>query len=286
MSKELIPPDPITMAKQIVMSKMHEEKKKEEKKKAKKKVEDIPGTKPHTIYRLKNGVQVPGGSFVAHLAGAWQSEKFIVRWANNLGLQGYDSEKYRDALADVGSCCHGLVEAFFLGTSIDAVLKLYPHWVQEQAQICFAKFLEWAAHYDFDPILIEQAFVSEIYKFGGTPDLLTGIKHKAGIHCTDPKCIITKMKWPADSWLKILLDWKTCKFLYKSHYYQVAGYNTLLFENGYESNAVGIVRIGRNEKEGFQFSHRTSKEILLQWEIFRIALQMLALQNQEPKWIS
>jgi hypothetical protein len=263
----------------------------------KKKIEHIPGTTVHQVYRLKNGQRVPGGSFIAKVAGSWQSAPFLTKWANGLGLEGIDSEKYKDKLADVGTVNHGMIENYFLGEDNQELFDRFPKWVVDQAKICFAKFEQWASHYDFDPVIFEgyvkrdglwvpyrdDGMVSEIYKFGGTVDYFGGIKHKAGIVCDREKC---PLRGKPNTWFNILLDWKSTKNLYNSHLYQVAGYNTLLFENGFESQLVGILKIGRNEKEGFKFVYRTSKEILLQWEIFRYALQMLTLQNTEPKWLN
>lgn len=246
-----------------------------------KKIEDIPGTKAHTQYYLKNGKRVPGGSFVAEVAASWQGKKYLMNWVRDLAFAGHDHEKYVDALAAVGTVCHGMIENFFLGRDNQELFHRFSPWAVDSAKKCFAKFEEWADHFDFEPILFEQPFISEVYKFGGTPDFFGKIRHKIGIVCTNKKCIVK-----GNDWWSILLDWKTSKHLYKKHLYQVAGYSTLLYENGYEAQLVGLLRIGRNEAEGFQFIQRTSREILLQWEIFRVALQMLALQNEEPKWLS
>ncbi len=263
----------------------------------KRKFIDIPGAKPHQVYRLNNGQKVPGGSFIAEIAGSWQSKKFLTKWANDLGLAGYSMDKYVDTLADVGTVTHGMVQNYFFGLPNDDLFHHFAPATVAMSKTAFGKFEKWASHFDFEPILVEgmvkrgdvwvpyreDGMVSEIYKFGGTIDFFGRIKHKQGEACTDERCVLFGL---ANEWFNILLDWKTCKNLYKKHLYQVAGYNTLAYENGFESQLVAVLKIGRTSQEGFKVVKRRTKEILHQWEIFRLSLQLLTLQNAEPEWLS
>jgi hypothetical protein len=50
----------------------------------------------------------------------------------------------------------------------------------------------------------------------------------------------------------MLIDLKTGKGIYEDYKYQLAGYKHLLIENGYPVKLCKIIRIGREEDEGFE----------------------------------
>jgi hypothetical protein len=233
-----------------------------------KKTIDIPGTKAHQRYYATDAatgkkIRVPGAD---------ESSRYLMRWANNLGQDGYDHEKYVDKLANVGTCTHARALNFFLGKDIHEFDGEFNKWELETADECWKKFEEWTVGKEFDPIVVEESLVSEVFKFGGTPDFYGRIKIDG-------------------RWYYMLLDWKTSKYIYKSHWYQVAGYNVILEEKGRSSEAVGILRMGKEVGEGFEFKHRPvlsldgkSPDMVLPWLIFKTGLQLHQLQLQEPKW--
>lgn len=235
-----------------------------------KKTEHIPGTEAHQIYRLADGTKVPGGSTIAKVCGADESTRFLVRWANQLGLDGYDSSKYVNVLADVGTLTHARALQFWRGKNIHEYDSIFSQWIIDKSNICYAKFEEWCKGKEFDPIVVEEPFVSEMFKFGGTPDFYGKIKGIEGV----------------PDWSLWLLDWKTSKYVYKSHFYQVAGYAMGLLEaRGLPTEFGGVLRMGRDETEGFEFKKKSRKEMELQWQIFHHGLQMYHLQKQEPKYL-
>ena len=64
----------------------------------------------------------------------------LVKWANNLGLQGIDSNKYRDVLADVGTLTH-----YFIICRLANELPEVDEFTPEQVSLvdgCFRKYLE------------------------------------------------------------------------------------------------------------------------------------------------
>ena len=72
-------------------------------------------SKAHTRYYLQDGTLVPGATTVTGLL----NKPALVKWANNLGLQGIDSSKYVDKAARVGTLIHSLVEAHITGKKAD-----------------------------------------------------------------------------------------------------------------------------------------------------------------------
>ena len=61
----------------------------------------LPKTNAHTIYKLANGDIVPG---VTTITGRI-SKPFLVKWANNLGLEGIDYDKYMSEFVDGMRVC-------------------------------------------------------------------------------------------------------------------------------------------------------------------------------------
>ena len=94
-------------------------------------------TKAHTRYYLSDGTLVPGATTVTGLL----NKPALVKWANNLGLQGIDSSKYVDKAARVGTLIHALVEAHITGNKAD--LSDYTDLEKEMANVGFKKYLDW-----------------------------------------------------------------------------------------------------------------------------------------------
>ncbi len=230
-----------------------------------KKTPDIPGTKAHQRYYVEvdgKQVRVPGGSTIAGYADAYASRDPLKRWANHLGLDGYDCSQYVDKLAGVGTLTHAMSLEFLRGKSYEPCFDFFEKWIVEEAKRCFAKFEQWASEYEFEPISMEESKVSKEYRHGGTVDFYGNVRKKGG------------------TWRRKLLDWKTSKGIFNQHWYQVAGYDEIWFENGMPSDDIGILRIGRNVDEGFEFKEKTSSEILPYWKVYQKALEMYwAIQN-------
>jgi hypothetical protein len=155
----------------------------------------------------------------------------LVRWANNLGLQGIDSSKYVDGLASIGTLTHYMIECRL--TDKEPELGDYTPNEVAAAKRCFQKFLDWEKsknlnHNDF--VVSEGQLVSEKHRFGGTIDLCAMV---AGV--------------------PTLIDIKTAKGIYGEHKTQVAGgYRLLCEEAGYGVKNILILRVGREDSEGFE----------------------------------
>lgn len=205
--------------------------------------------KAHTVYRLADGTRVPG---VTTFLGVL-NKPALIKWANNLGLQGIDSTKYVDNLADAGTLAHEMILVYYSKESID--LAGYTGEQVGLATNSFKSFLAWAEPYEIVPILIETPLVSELYRFGGTPDLLATIDGVA-----------------------TLVDFKTGKALYPENHIQVAAYRQLILEHDYAVDDVRILRIGRTEDEGFEV--RPVKNLQANFEVFSHCQAIYELQKQ------
>lgn len=170
-------------------------------------------------------VRVPGATTIT---GVIDKSRFLIPWANELGLAGIDATKYRDQTAVIGTCAHYLVECDLTGAVPD--LSEFSPEVIDKAENALISWYEWQKNHTVEPLIIEGQMVSERYRFGGTIDLYGLVDG-----------------------VPTLLDFKTSKAIYPEHRIQVAGgYSLLLDENGYEHDVVRILRIGRDESEGFE----------------------------------
>jgi hypothetical protein len=194
--------------------------------------------KGHTVYKTKDGKRVPSVSTISSV----MDKPALVSWANRLGLEGIDTRKYVDALANAGTLAHYFVECEVLGQDRDSeFLREFSAVDLERAETSFVKFLEWKQGHDITLLASELELVSETHLFGGRLDLLLLVDE-----------VLT------------LTDIKTCKALYgpkDEKWCQLAGYAILSREAGYEVKQGAILRLGREPNEGFEFAVMPKPEL-------------------------
>jgi hypothetical protein len=208
-------------------------------------------TRAHTRYYTSNKKLVPGATTVLALL----AKPALIKWANNLGLQGIDSSKYVDATAQIGTCAHLLVQCHLSGEEPD--LSAFSPDTISQAENSLISFYEWEKSHTIKPILLEKALVSERYRFGGSLDLYGEIDGKF---------------W--------LCDLKTGKGIYDEYAIQLSAYRQLLLENGYRVDGCRIIRIGRDATEGFEDRVYGSNAMDKQFEIFRRLVEIYWLKKE------
>lgn len=175
----------------------------------------------HTIYKDENGKRLPG---VTTIIG--QLDKPALKaWANRLGLAGIDLNSYVDDLANVGTLAHEMIQAHFTGEKVDT--SEYSKNDIDRAENALISFYNWADSMPIKPILNEAQLTTD--RFGGTVDMLCEIDGR-----------------------NVLVDFKTGSGIYSEMMYQLAGYKLLLEHNGYKVQQAMIVRVGRDEQEGFE----------------------------------
>ncbi|MBA7549149.1 hypothetical protein ES705_41622 [subsurface metagenome] len=202
--------------------------------------------KAHIRYLNKNGERVPGvTTFIGVL-----NKPALVPWANNLGLQGINVKDYVDDKADIGTLAHEMIFSHLKKEKPD--LSFYSQKQIDLAENSFLKYLEWEKEHTLKPILLEAQLVSERYQYGGTVDNF---------------CIL-------DDFIT-LLDYKTSKAIYAEAHIQVSAYRNLLEENRKERlRQCAILRIGRDESEGFDFIRCSNMD-----KYFRLFLHCVEIYN-------
>lgn len=178
----------------------------------------------HIRYKNLEGKVVPGATTILGI----MAKPALIKWANNLGLQGIDSTSYVDSMATIGTLAHYMIECYLKKQEAD--LTEYSPAEISLAENAALKFYEWEKSHTYELIGSEMPLVSEKYQYGGTIDIY----------------------WKLDG-KYTLTDLKTCKGIYSEQHTQLASYRQLLVENGYPVEECNILRIGRDENEGFDF---------------------------------
>ncbi len=206
-------------------------------------------TKAHTIYKLADGTKVPGVTTVLSVL----NKPALVKWANNLGLQGIDSNKFRDKMADIGTLAHLMILNYF--KDIEGDYSEYSKDDIDKAENCLISFYSWVKENKVEPIDIEIPLISKRFGYGGTIDLYCKLNGIA-----------------------TLVDFKTSKAIYEEMFIQVAAYWQILVESKRHITQARILRIGRDESEGFEDHNIT--DIDLYWQIFYHALNIYQIKNK------
>jgi len=203
--------------------------------------------------RAKSPYILPDGTPVVGVTTALRemNKPYLVPWSNKLGLAGVDSSKYRDEMGMVGTLIHALVNGHLKGLSESESVDRYDYSQREidLAGNGFNKFLAWEKIHTLEPIALETQMVSEIHRFGGTPDyygLIDGVL--------------------------TLADWKSGANLYWDAWVQLAAYNLLLEEQGKLVNQRILLNIGRDETENFVEAKRQGPALEDEKEIFLACL--------------
>jgi len=185
----------------------------------------------HTRYHTNQGDSAPGVTTVLGIL----AKPALVKWANNLGLKGIDSSKYTDKMADIGTITHLLILHHLKKTTPD--LTEYSQQDIDTAGNCMKSFHEWEKSHKLEPILVEVPLTSDVYGFGGTPDVIGLVNGQLEI-----------------------VDFKTGKGIWPEVFYQLAAYRQLAIEQGHKVNRARVLRIGREPSEGFEERLTTSFE--------------------------
>jgi hypothetical protein len=215
----------------------------------------------HTVYKLADGTRVPG---VTTITGV-MDKKALVKWANRIGLEGIEVDKYVDELAAIGTLAHYLIECYCTGEKPE--LDQYSKAQVGLAENSVIKWLYWQESTGFVPEHNELALISEVYRVGGTIDIIGRLTKQNN--------------------KRVLVDIKTCKGIYGEHKTQVAGgYGIIAREHRSEIGdieGVIITRVGRNPDEGFEEVVITDGERIVHEQRFAICRELYAINQAIEK---
>ncbi len=185
---------------------------------------------PKGGYRLKDGTKVPGATTII---GRFKESGALIAWAYNRGRDGLELYESRDKAAELGTIAHDMVESFVKGKDpMDHIAGLLS---EDTLQVlsAYEAFREWFDNSKLEIIEQEMQLVSEVYKFGGTPDAVA--RDSKGRLC--------------------LIDFKTSNGVYQDYLYQLGFYRILWNENRPDMPLTGGSHIARFAKEHGDFAH-------------------------------
>ncbi len=185
---------------------------------------------PSKGYKDKEGQKVPGTTTVI---GRFKESGALIAWAYNRGKEGLELYESRDKAAELGTIVHESVEKYIRKEFILYDKTKLSDEDLTQIRSAFEAFQEWFESNNFEIISQEEQLVSEVYKFGGTPDAVA----------KDSKGRI------------VLLDWKTSNGVYQDFLYQLGFYRILWNENHPDNPLTGGSHLCRFSKENGDFAH-------------------------------
>lgn len=211
---------------------------------------------PHQKYFSEDGTQLAGGSTICKIG---DDPAGLLYWAWDLGKQGKDFRKERGTAANIGTIAHFMIECMLNSNVAD--LSDFDQADIDKALVCYSKFLDWWEGQNLKVVKTEIQLVNELYKFGGTIDLIA---------------INPQGEY-------ILLDFKTSKKISESYWRQLAGYAELWNYNNLGCKIVNhcIVRIGKEEEGDFEAIWRD--DLSGYWETFKAQVKVwCAIKNEKP----
>lgn len=170
----------------------------------------------HSTYINKYKEEVPSVTTILKVL----NKPGLVNWANSLGWKRQSYKKVLEEKAEHGTYVHELFYEYMFkeGKQFD----ISQPGMLENIKIYLNNFKKFLEDYGIKPIWGEKSFTTNTY--GGTVDLLCEIDGKLTI-----------------------LDFKTSKKFYSSHFIQLGAYIQLLDYNGIHVEQVGIVQVSDNE---------------------------------------
>lgn len=176
---------------------------------------------PTIAYKNKAGKKIPSQSTIKSQIG-WGSGG-LSYWHWKQGHEGVPWADIYKTATRPGSAAHLMIEHYLHNTEPD--LSDYTIEELELAYNAMQGFESWLNQWQVEPVYIEPNLVSEVYQYGGTPDLICKVKGK----------------WA-------LCDWKTGKGPYASIFIQLELYRRLIEENySIDIEEYHVLRIPKNE---------------------------------------
>jgi hypothetical protein len=207
--------------------------------------------KIHTVYKTIDGARVPSVTTILGIL----NKPALLDWAWKCGVDGLDYKTVRDTAAGAGTLAHSMIQSHLSGTTCDT--SEYSQQDIEKAENAVIKFYNWLDQNPIRPLNLEFALVHEELKYGGTID-----------------CLAQRV----DTGDIVLIDFKTGKAIYSDMFYQLSAYEELLRHNNISFSRSMILRIGRDESEGFEV--RESGNLSAHFELFKHALAIYRLQGE------
>lgn len=213
----------------------------------------------HTQYFVGD-VPVPG---VTTVLRNWNpGSNFLVKWANKLGMEGYDSQRQMEQAGRIGTLTHLMFEKGIPDTTTDDEIfsSFCGDYTKDEfleAFVMYQKLRNWRREFPrWQTVKHEIQLVSQQHMFGGTLDALAQVAQN----------------------VFDLGDLKTSNSTQSNHITQLAAYAILAEENGYELDKFVLLNARKNKSLSVQWFDR--EEIEQRKELF---LDLLSVYRRAKK---
>ena len=169
----------------------------------------------HSTYINNNNIEVPSVTTILKVL----NKPHIANWANSLGWKRQSYKKVLEEKANLGTLVHEVCHEYLFNEGINFNIPTKDLSFIKNNLNSFKSFLE---EHNLNPIWGERSFSTETY--GGTIDLYCELEGK-----------------------KTIIDFKTSKKFYSSHFIQLGAYIQLLESNNIHVEQVGILIIHEND---------------------------------------
>lgn len=181
-------------------------------------------SKDHIEYYNKEGIEVPSVTTIIKLL----NKPALQKWANILGYKHQDIDEVLNKKASMGTLLHKALESYVKGEKFTPKYNYYDE--EELLKIYLNSYFSWAKNNKIKNIYLEYPIVSD--KFAGTIDFYGKINNKYTI-----------------------LDYKTSKKVYSTHFLQLGAYTYMMEEQGEKVEQVTILIVNNKCEE-----HTKSRE--------------------------
>lgn len=170
----------------------------------------------HSTYVNNNKVEVPSATTILKIL----NKPFIAKWANSLGWKRQSYDKVLEESANKGTFVHELLHEYLFkeGKKFNISNPDIVNFIYENINA----FKDFEKQHVLKPIWGEKPWSTN--RYGGTVDLYCNLDGKDTI-----------------------LDFKTSKRFYSSHFIQLGAYTQLLEEHGINVDQVAILRVRDGE---------------------------------------
>ena len=169
----------------------------------------------HSTYINDKNIEVPSVTTILKLL----NKPHIVTWANSLGWKRQNYKKVLEDKANSGTLVHEVCHEYLFNEGAKFNIPVDKLSYVKNNLSTFKNFLD---THNLNPIWGEKSFSSN--KYGGTVDLYCELEGK-----------------------KTIIDFKTSKKFYSSHFIQLGAYIQLLETFDYDVEQVGILIIHEND---------------------------------------
>jgi len=225
-------------------------------------------TKAHARYRLKPTEQFPKGEIVPGVTTIIDSQlgwnkRVLMAWARREALAGRDPDKILSQAGDIGGAVHTLIEAhvksLIQSEKVEPDLSKYTAEDIDKAETAFLAFLDWEKGHKLTYLESEKQVVSEMYRYGGTIDILAQTNG---------------VLW--------LIDPKSSKGIYNEFILQVVAYDQANMEMDATGKLVDEIHLLHLGKQNGEFSDLKVSPVQreIAWESFKHCRRLYDLQKR------